>query len=61
MKMTKLESADEIIKQNGECMGIDCMKCCLNDDGYSCLFCNNVEGKLALAIKYKKENENEEI
>ena len=58
--MTKLESADLIIKQDGSCSGVYCGDCFLNDrENEMCLGKNNRDNKVKLAIKYKKEHENE--
>ena len=56
--MTKLETADEIIKQKGDCFGINCYECCLNGS-YDCFNLKNKEEFLKMAIKYKKEHEND--
>ena len=53
--MTKLESAEEIIRQDGQCVGSKCNKtCCIVKECEDC--CNNKE-RLYYAIKYKKEHE----
>ena len=50
--MTKLESAERIIRQNGDCTGICCDKCLL--DNY-CDVRTKDEDKLGQAKKYKEE------
>ena len=50
--MTKLESAEIIIRQNGDCTGIHCDKCLL--DNY-CDVRTKDEDKLGQAKKYKEE------
>jgi len=52
--MTKLESAEIIIKQGGKCIFISCLDCCCAS-GFKCNAPLEVDA-LALAIKYKKEN-----
>ena len=52
--MTKLESAERIIRQNGDCTGICCDKCLL--DNY-CDVRTKDEDKLEQAKKYKEEHE----
>ena len=58
--MTKLESAKEIIKQKGGCVGIGCSECCLNGK-YNCINCRDSEEQLQLAIRYKEEQEINDI
>ena len=54
--MTKLESAEEIIKQGGECTHINCLECCCGGLGFKCNAKHTTDA-LAIAIKYKKEHE----
>lgn len=58
--MTKLESAYEIIRQNGGCRGIDCYDCFLGNEDGECCTIGDAED-LELAKQYIKENENGKI
>ena len=56
-RMTKLKSAERIIRQNGDCTGICCDKCLL--DNY-CDVRTKDEDKLEQAKKYKEEHKMKE-
>jgi len=56
--MTKLESAEIIIKHEGDWSGCHCYNkecCCADEDNY-CLGNYEYPEMLQIAIKYKKEN-----